>query len=166
MVLVALVAGSADAVDDDASQRGRGIGVRLIELVNGTISGRIDVGAVSLHLPSTVVISDVAVRDPAGGVVARVERVEIDVAIGDLVRREVHAKRVLVVSPQLHLAPEGDTLNLMAAFQPRKQSDPNKSASGRVVLEDIDVRDAELSYDDGKGVHAAAHHVGGAATVD
>lgn len=90
----------------------------LVSQLNDRIEGQLEIGSLDIGW-NRYVLRDVILRDPDGGLVARVPRVEIEVRLRSLVRRELDLRQIEVESPRLHLrlGPEGTNLQRALAVR-------------------------------------------------
>ncbi len=91
--------------------------------VNKRIGGHLDIGRLSFG-GDRLTLSDVALRDPEGEPVAFVARLEVEVAIARLLRRELCLKAIVVETPRLDLVSGSRGLNLSRATAPRTKAAP------------------------------------------
>ncbi|HEY4184033.1 MAG TPA: hypothetical protein VGP07_03150 [Polyangia bacterium] len=95
----------------------------LVSRVNNQIEGHLEIERLSFK-GNQVIVFNVMLRDPEGGVVAHVARAEVDVSLGRLLRKEVRVTDVAIDTPNLDLVSGAAGLNLSRATAARKKSPP------------------------------------------
>jgi hypothetical protein len=91
--------------------------------VNKRIEGHLDIGRLAFR-GDRITLWDVALRDPEGEPVAFVARLEVEVAVARLLRRELCVKAIAVETPRLDLVGGSRGLNLSRATAPRTKAAP------------------------------------------
>ncbi|MGC4123172.1 MAG: hypothetical protein QM765_53115 [Myxococcales bacterium] len=127
----------------------------VLSAVNGAIVGRLAVGGLELRGPGDLVLTDVALFDPEGRLVARVERLEARADLLQLAAKRVHLSTVALRGGELLLVQDPGGLNLVRAVQARHPGPPDSqgapfdwdvsvdaAAASEVHLEYRSVRDA------------------------
>ncbi len=120
----------------------------VIEQANKQLSGRLEVGEMELGARS-VVLTDLKLYDPEGELVAEVERVEAQLALGSLARKHVVISSARVEQPHLYLRQDERGLNLSRAIAARepKPEDPNaQRGTLRFSLKDLQLTDGSVDY--------------------
>ena len=144
--------------------------------VNAQLAGRLELGRFSFggdHLTLT----EVALRDPSGAVVARVARIDLAFARLALLQRHVDITQLALVRPELWLVQDKDGLNLARALAPRAPAPdkpPPQASTGRgpiVDLRKLTITDGTIDFrstgaEPARQVHVAALAVDGSAHYD
>ena len=120
----------------------------VIEQANKQLSGRLEVGGMELGARS-VVLTGLKLYDPEGELVAEVERVEAQLALGPLARKHVVISSARVEQPHLYLRQDERGLNLSRAIAARepKPEDPNaQRGTLRFSLKDLQLTDGSVDY--------------------
>lgn len=162
LVVLALLIACAALVFLHTERGGRLARDQLLGPVNETLSGALEVGAVSVRGPR-VVLTDVVLRDPDGEVVAEIDVVELKAGLGALFRKTVHVELLRLVRPGLYVVQDEEGTNLQRALEPREPK-PDKPAdaerkgerSMNVVVDALIVEDGRVTYEQ-RGAAAQRH---------
>lgn len=138
----------------------------FLRLVNEALKGRIDPRAIRYEAPSSVVLEDAVLSDPAGQPVARVKWAKATVSLTDLLVGEVVISRIDLVEPQLLLELKDGKLNLIEALTPKKPPDKSKPPKAAFRIDVIEARDGGFRFTDGKNVTVVADDVDGSASLE
>ncbi len=144
--------------------------------VNAQLAGRLELGRFRFggdHLTLT----EVALRDPSGAVVARVARIDLAFARLALLHRHVDITQLALVRPELWLVQDKDGLNLARALAPRAPAPdkpPPQASTGRgpiVDLRKLTITEGTIDFrstgaEPARQVHVAALAVEGSAHYD
>ncbi len=135
------------------------VGIRLISLLNRQFQGQITAKQFRLALPNTVVLQDAAILDAHDKPVFRAKKAEVSLSFLTFFHGDVGISKIVAYQPYLALAYVGDDLNIVQAFLPRKKS--SSPSQTRVLLDDIELRDGEIRYDDVSGYRIVAEKAWG-----
>ncbi len=133
---------------------------KLIGLVNDIIPGTLRPKKVTFEAPSTVVLEDLLLLDPAGDPVARIGRLAADVQVTALLSGNIVLDGLDVDQPQLLLAMKGGKLNLLTALV-KEQASSEKPPDLEVRIENIRVTRAQVRFADGKKLSVVADGIEG-----
>jgi translocation and assembly module TamB len=95
--------------------------------VNAALAGNLDLGRFSFH-GDRLTLEKVVLRDPAGAVVARVERIDLAFSPLSLLRHHLDVTRLAIARPELWLVADDQGTNLARALAPRKPAAPEPRA--------------------------------------
>ncbi len=122
----------------------------VVARVNETLMGELTAERVRLR-GGTLVLEGVTLRDPDGEVVAEVERLRASVALGQLLRRRVEIKEVVVERPGLYVVADAEGTNLQRALEPKEPKpeepeEPKGELPVDIVLREARIEDGHLSF--------------------
>lgn len=138
----------------------------FLRLVNEAIQGRIDPRGIRFQAPSSVILEDAVLSDPAGRPVARVKWARATVSLTELLVGEVVLSRIDLVEPQLLLELHDQKLNLLEALTPKKPPDKTKPPKAAFRIDVIEAKDGGFRFSDGKNVTVVADRVNAAASLE
>ncbi|MBI1945418.1 MAG: translocation/assembly module TamB domain-containing protein [Deltaproteobacteria bacterium] len=138
----------------------------FLRLVNEALKGRIDPRAIRFEAPSSVVLEDAVLSDPAGAPVARVKRARATISLSSLLIGEVAITRIDLVEPLLLLELKDGKLNLIEALSPKKPPDKKKPPKAAFRIDAIEAKDGGFRFTDGKNVTVTADDVDGTASLE
>src|SRR5262249_11318179 len=93
-----------------------------------------------------LVLHNVVLRDPDGGLIAQVDTLEVRLSLRTLFRRTIYVQQLTLIAPRVHLRFDDRGFNVARAFQPRNPSPPEPSAESTnpptlgIVLESFQLR--------------------------
>jgi len=93
-----------------------------------------------------LVLHNVVLRDPDGGLIAEVDTLEVRLSLRTLFRRTIYVRQLTLVAPRVHLRFDDRGFNVARAFQPRNPSPSQPSAESTnpptlgIVLESLQLR--------------------------
>jgi hypothetical protein len=122
----------------------------LLPRVNGQIAGRLDLARLAFGGDS-ITLEGAELRDPAGALVARVDRIEVGFSPLALLRRHVDVRRLEIDGPRLWMVARSGGSNLSRALAPRARPAPPRGApaSSRAGGGDWVVDLRQLAIDEG-----------------
>jgi translocation and assembly module TamB len=127
---------------------------QVVTRVNSQIQGHLDVQRLAFG-GNSLTLWEVALRDPDGGTVAHVARVEVDFSVTRLLHKEINLKAIAIESPRLELVTDARGSNLARATAPRKKSPPSPPAKPKTKEEGWVVRLDRFDLTGGEVVVAA-----------
>jgi translocation and assembly module TamB len=149
--LVALLALAVGATWTFAQTRAGGDLARRMALprINAALAGTLTVDGLRFH-GNRLALTGIALRDPQGGVVARVERVELAFSPLALLRRHVVVRSLAIERPELYVVQDAESSNLARAIAARHPSATKPAAaSADDGGSGLDVDLARLTVSDG-----------------
>jgi len=142
----------------------------FVGVVNDIIAGELRPRRVEYHAPSTAVLHDVVVFAPGNRAVAKVKRLQADLALRPLLSGDIVIKTLSVDEPKLLLEMRNGKLNLLEAFAPKK---PKASSDDNKPPPDITIRidrfafsDGDMRFRDGENVTITATDADGHGRVE
>ena len=126
---------------------GRAVARFALARVNATIAGRIGLGRLAFR-GTRVTLERLALRDPAGRLVADVERVDVAWSPSALLRRRVAVEALAIRRPRLFLVDDAGELNLaraLASRSPTAKRPPPSEPQGKPSRLVIEVRGWEVT---------------------
>ncbi|HEY3451812.1 MAG TPA: translocation/assembly module TamB domain-containing protein [Myxococcales bacterium] len=100
---------------------------QVLAAANGEIAGRLSIGGLEmLGAGGELVLTDVALFDPEGRLVARVERIEARADLLQLAEKRIHLSRVALQRGELLLVQDPAGLNLARAIAARNPGPPKQ----------------------------------------
>ena len=120
----------------------------VVDALNSTFAGRVAIGAIEGPLLTGATIRDVAITDSAGAPFLKVAQLRATWALGDLWRKKVVLRDVLVVRPDVVLdRPPGGRWNWDRILFPDTTTSPRgegRQWGDHVTLFDVRIRDAHV----------------------
>jgi hypothetical protein len=122
---------------------GERLRVFLIQRVGDAIAGRLSIGSLRIA-GDTFVLRDLVLSAPSGAVVARIERVALELDPWALLHRQAHVRALDLRRPAVLLAPSarGAGLSLARALSPRGHAG---GSSWSVAVDRLSVTDGKVS---------------------
>lgn len=114
---------------------------RIVAASEGALPGNLQIGGLDLS-GTTIILTDLVLRDPEGNIVARIARLEVTLSPLDLAKRRVDLERVVVVKPQLFLVLDEKGLNLIRAVKKAQLEAKAKTEPGSSTVK---IRSFELT---------------------
>jgi len=106
----------------------------VLDTVNGAIAGRLEIGGLELDRSGKLVLTDAALYDPDGKLVARIQRIEAQAVLLQLVEKRIHLERVDLRQGELLLAQGPAGLNLAHAVAARQPSSSSSPGAGKASV--------------------------------
>lgn len=156
-----------DAAPVNLSQLSESVPRLFLELVNDSIRGQVEPTKIRFSAPATLSLEDVRLLDATGGVVASIERAQIDVAVGPLLAGDLVISRLVLSGPflNLHTNSEG-VLNLLEALSLReKKQEAQGGDRFELRIEELVLQRGKLRYRQGETFLLTADNVQGGAEV-
>ncbi|MGH7607811.1 MAG: hypothetical protein ACREME_10770, partial [Gemmatimonadales bacterium] len=119
---------------------------RALPMLNEGLNGRIMVEEIGGSLLGRVRLGGLTVRGPAGDVLVRVERAELDYSIGDLLRGRFTIDPLILEAPIVRLVKEhpGEPYTLVQVFEGRGNGGDKPSGGVDVTIRDVAMRGGTL----------------------
>jgi hypothetical protein len=138
----------------------------FLKLVNDALKGSIEAREIRYVAPSSVVLADAALRDPAGNVVAKVARAEATVSLSSLLAGDIVISRINLEDPRLGLVYADGKLNLLEALTPKKPPDKSKPVNAAFRIDTILAHGGGFTFTDQKNVTVTAETIDGTASLE
>jgi translocation and assembly module TamB len=114
----------------------RYVRARLVDAVNQALPGNVELGDLDIS-GTSVVLTDVVLRDPEGEVVARVPRIEATLGITNFSRAHVDVHKVRLIQPEVYLRIDDRGFNLTRAVRAAVEDRERKAGTAIVRLRDV-----------------------------
>ncbi|HYX91261.1 MAG TPA: hypothetical protein VE782_06850, partial [Myxococcaceae bacterium] len=109
---------------------------RVVNAVNQQFPGNVEVGGLDIS-GTTVVLTDVVLRDPEGKLVARVPRIEAALGFANLARGHVDLRWVRLIRPDVYLRIDDRGFNLTRALVAAAQEAQQPPSTAVVQVRDL-----------------------------
>jgi hypothetical protein len=138
----------------------------FLSLVNDAIKGKISPRAIRYDPPSSVILEDAVLADPAGAPVARVARARATLSLRALLSREIVISRIDLVEPRLLLELTDEKLNLLEALTPKKPPDKSKPPKAAFRIDAITAVRAGFRFTDQQNVTVTGDDITASASLE
>ena len=126
-LLAIVVGGLLFYLQSPAGQRR--LRTEVLDAVNGAIAGRLEIGGLELDRSGKLVLIGAALYDPDGKLVARIQRIEAEASLLQLLEKRIHLRRVDLKQGELLLVQGPAGLNLARAVAAKNPSAPASASA-------------------------------------